>query len=196
MSIYLIRHGESEFNVGAPHPKDPLIFDAPLTHLGQKQADRAREKILRLGIKAVICSPLTRAIQTALRIFDGTAPITIEATHRELLSNSCDVGRSPEELAKDFPMLRFDHLEDHWWHKGPTNENNVPIEPYEAFHFRVRAFEKVLATAVARPVAVVGHSNFFLAMTGRKPDNCEIVDYQPPGMDMMSRPIGNSGTSR
>ena len=179
MSVYLIRHGESAFNVGAPHPRDPLIFDAPLTQRGKMQAERAREAVLKLGINAVICSPLTRAIQTALRIFDGTLPITIDATHRELLLNSCDVGRPPKSLASDFPGLGFDHLSDHWWHNGPTNEDNVPVEPLAAFYERVRAFDRYLAIATQRPVAIVGHGNFFRAMISRKMENCEIERYEP-----------------
>ncbi len=181
MPIYLIRHGQSEFNVGAPHEKDPLIFDAPLTRLGKAQADQARKNIADLGIKHVICSPLTRAIQTALRIFDGIAPITIDATHRENLVSSCDVGRPPRELARDFSMLCFDHLDDHWWHKGPANEDQVPVEPEAVFHDRVRAFDKVLAVAAPRPVAIVGHGDFFREMIGYVMDNCEIVSYRPAG---------------
>jgi glucosyl-3-phosphoglycerate phosphatase len=179
VSVYLIRHGESAFNVGAPHPRDPLIFDAPLTQRGQMQAERMRETVQELGIKAVICSPLTRAIQTALCIFDGNVPITIDATHRELLLNSYDVGRPPKSLASDFPGLGFDHLCDHWWHNGPTNENNVPVEPPAVFYERARAFDRYLAAATQRPIAIVGHGNFFRAMIGRNMDNCEIERYEP-----------------
>jgi broad specificity phosphatase PhoE len=52
MPIYLIRHGQSEFNLahtqGCP---DPMIWDAPLTALGCEQASQAREEIASLGIE-------------------------------------------------------------------------------------------------------------------------------------------------
>ena len=179
MPVYLIRHGQSEFNAAPHHGKDPMIFDAPLTRLGEKQAARVRKDIKSLGIRHVICSPLTRAVQTALHIFDGQAPITVEATHREWLTHSCDVGRPPGELAADFPVLAFDHLEDHWWHDGPGNENNVPLEPEAVFHARVQAFGQILAATQTRPVAIVGHGNFFQEMIGRMLDNCEIHRLQP-----------------
>ena len=59
MTIYLIRHGQSEFNAahndGDP---DPMIFDAPLTKTGRLQAERARAAAADLGITQVITSPL------------------------------------------------------------------------------------------------------------------------------------------
>jgi glucosyl-3-phosphoglycerate phosphatase len=177
MPVYLIRHGQSEFNAAPHHGQDPMIFDAPLTELGQAQAMRVREEVKGLGIKHVISSPLTRAIQTALTIFEGSAPITIETTHREWLTHSCDVGRSPDVLAGEFPDLAFGHLDQHWWHEGPVNENGVPVEPEQTFHARVKTFDDVLAAAETRPVAIVGHGNFFQEMIGRMMENCEVHAY-------------------
>ncbi len=179
MSVYLIRHGQSEYNVGSPHEVDPLIFDAPFTDLGKSQADQAREQLTGTEIQRVICSPLTRAIQTALRIFSDTVPIIIDSTHREWLTCSCDVGRSPEDLARDFPMLDFSHLDDHWWHKGPLNENNIPMEPEDVYHDRVRLFDKTLVGTKDRPIAVVGHGFFFRELSDRVLANCEIQPYEP-----------------
>ena len=156
-----------------------MIFDAPLTERGKSQAHKAREKVLELGIKHVIASPLTRAVQTAKIIFDGVAPITIDATHRELLSHSCDVGRHPDLLYKDFPSIKFDHLHEHWWHNGSTNENDVPIEPEAVFQERVSTFKTNISNIDERPVAFVGHGNFFQELLGRMLENCEISAYRP-----------------
>ncbi|WP_299375979.1 histidine phosphatase family protein [uncultured Kiloniella sp.] len=183
MPVYLIRHGQSEFNAVARDGIDPLIYDAPLTSLGQSQADRAREKIADLDIQHVICSPLTRAVQTALRIFKDTVPITVEAGHREMVCNSCDVGRRPDILSRDFPNLSFDHLDDHWWHKGRENEHGVPHEPEDIFNKRIEDFVTRLETTkiapfATRPLAIVGHGLFFQGLIGRLMDNCEIVQYK------------------
>ncbi len=183
MPVYLIRHGQSEFNAVARDGIDPLIYDAPLTSLGQSQADRAREKIADLDIQHVICSPLTRAVQTALRIFKDTVPITVEAGHREMVCNSCDVGRRPDILSRDFPNLSFDHLDHHWWHKGPENEHGVPHEPEDIFKKRIDDFVIRLETTntapfATRPLAIVGHGLFFQGLVGRLMDNCEIVQYK------------------
>ena len=180
MPVYFIRHGQSEFN--AAHKdgdKDPLIYDPSLTDKGRRQAEEARALVAGLGIKQVITSPLTRAIQTSLCLFENIAPITVTARHRELLVYSGDVGRTPAELQRDFPALSFSHLPDHWWHDGPQNENGVPVEPEHVFRQRLVDFEQDLTQIEDRPLAIVGHGNVFMALMGRMMENCEIHLYQP-----------------
>ena len=178
MTVYLIRHGQSEFNAahndGGP---DPMIFDAPLTEKGRIQAMQARAEVMELGIQQVITSPLTRAIQTSLAIFQGIAPIRVLADHRELLSHSCDVGRSPVALQVDFPDLSFDHLDEIWWHQGPTNENGVPVEPRDVFQHRIRKFALELGRLSEMRLAVVGHGDAFKELAGFSMANCEIRKY-------------------
>jgi broad specificity phosphatase PhoE len=178
MPVYLIRHGQSEFNavhnVGDP---DPMTFDAPLTQTGFRQAEAARAAASGLGIRLVIASPLTRAIQTALCIFDGIAPIRILAGPRERLNHSCDVGRTPAELRRQFPSLSFDHLTENWWHQGPLNEVGIPVEPAGVFRQRVAAFAQELRLIPQRPVAVVGHADMFRELAGFTMENCEIRRY-------------------
>lgn len=178
MTVYLIRHGQSEFN--AAHnagDADPLIFDAPLTDKGRLQAEQARIAIMELGIQQVITSPLSRAIQTALTIFQGIAPISVQAGHRELLSHSCDMGRAPGALQKEFPSLSFDHLDEIWWHQGSMNENGVPVEPRDVFQQRIRNFALELNQMAEMQVAVVGHGDAFRELTGFSMENCEIREY-------------------
>jgi len=180
MPIYFIRHGQSEFNaVHKEGDNDPLIFDAPLTDQGHRQAEDAKALAANLGIRQVITSPLTRAIQTALRIFGSSVPINVSAGHRELLTHSCDVGRSPGELQRDFPDLSFAHLKEVWWHRGPENENGVAEEPENVFRRRMDAFDLSLTRIKDKPVAIVGHGNVFRALTGRMLENCEIHQYRP-----------------
>ena len=146
MPVYLIRHGQSEFNaVFSDSREDPMIFDAPLTDKGRRQAEETRALVADLGIKQVITSPLTRAIQTALCIFDNIAPITVTDKHRELLLHSCDAGRPPSDLQRDFPMLSFDHLSDRWWHHDPLNGSGISVEPEDIFRQRIVEFETSLS---------------------------------------------------
>jgi len=184
MPVYFIRHGQSEFNaVHKDGDSDPLIFDAPLTEQGHRQAEAARELVAGLGIQKVITSPLTRAIQTALCLFEGIAPIEVDAGHREMLLHSCDVGRSPEALQQDFPDLSFHHLQDAWWHQGPENDHGVAVEPEDVFLERIGAFDRGLTRITERPVAIVGHGNVFRALIGRMMENCEIHRYTQTRLD-------------
>jgi len=178
MSIYLIRHGQSEFNAAhAPGAPDPLIFDAPLTSKGRQQAEQARQTVSDLGIRRVITSPLTRAIQTAIFIFQDSVPISVAAGHHELLLHSCDVGRSPQELQSDFPMLSFENLADRWWYQGQQNEHGVAVEPISAFQQRVDKFTLDINNMSDGPVAIVGHGNMFKALVGFDMENCQIHRY-------------------
>ena len=180
MAIYFIRHGESEFNaVHRDGDEDPLIFDAPLTDRGRQQAQALRSHVSELRIEQVITSPLTRAIQTALCIFEDIAPIAVSEKHREMLIHSCDVGRPPGDLQRDFPTLSFGHLSERWWHHGPENEHGVAVEPEEVFLRRIAEFERSLDGIEQRPLAIVGHGNVFKAIIGRTMHNCEVHLYQP-----------------
>lgn len=177
MPIYFVRHGQSEFNaVFKKGDNDPMIFDAPLTELGRQQALKARENIQGLGIRHVITSPFTRAIQTALLIFQDEVPIEVMDGHHELLLHSCDVGRSPNVLSKDFPGLEFSHLSETWWHHEKGRD--ISPEPEETFKERISRFVHRLDNIVDRPLAVIGHGNAFKEIIGRKLENCEIHRYR------------------
>jgi broad specificity phosphatase PhoE len=179
--ILLIRHGQSTFNAIFDQTSvDPMHFDASLSRYGWQQVDLARKKLAMLPPPdQVICSPLTRAIETTLGLFGGSKiPITVTCRHRERLGNSCDVGRSPDVLATAFPMLSFQHLRDPWWHQGAPDMRGVPVEPEEKFLERVEEFRTWMGTQQGR-LAVVGHGTFFHRLTGLHFENCEMVEWNP-----------------
>ena len=53
------------------------------------------------------------------------------------------------------------------------------MEPEDVFLQRIDALDRSLTQIKDRPVAIVGHSNVFLALTGRLLENCELHLYQP-----------------
>jgi broad specificity phosphatase PhoE len=65
LEILIVRHGETAWNTGN-------IFrgraSVPLSELGLKQAEQVGEYLSNKNINAVYCSPLERAVQTALSI--------------------------------------------------------------------------------------------------------------------------------
>ena len=178
--IFLVRHGQSTFNAAWEESAiDPLHFDAPLSALGHEQVEKAREQLAALPAPdLVVCTPLTRAIQTALGLFGHTeARIEVTCMHRERLDNSCDVGRSAALLAAEFPMLSFGHLRDPWWHDGERDTRNLSVEPDDVFATRVGEFQTWLPTRPGRVVFVVGHGTFFHRLTGHRFANCEIFRW-------------------
>lgn len=182
-TVHLIRHGQSEFNrIWAETGKDPLLRDAPLSAFGHQQIHVTRAAAESLQPDVVLVSPLTRALQTADGLFGKTSvPIIVDAIHREKVTNSDDVGSPPDLLRSRFPHLSFDHLDDHWWHRGPLDELGVPVEPDTSVDERVAAFRRALSQRTEQRIVVVGHGNFFARLVGRHLDNCEIVHFNETG---------------
>lgn len=175
-TIHLIRHGQSAFNAAfdAVQRVDPMIFDAPLSALGREQAAALRPEVHGLGVELVVTSPLTRALQTTLHAFGlDHAPVRVEALHRERLEHSCDVGRSPRDLRREFADLLFDHLDDPWWHSDGSHPRAIVVEPEDTLLGRVASFRDWLAARPERTIAVVGHGTFLNRLTGHRFQNCE-----------------------
>ncbi|MEP3635804.1 MAG: histidine phosphatase family protein [Paracoccaceae bacterium] len=180
MAIYLIRHAQSAFNaVYDPNKPDPMIFDAPITPLGESQAQQARAAVGKLDLEHVIVSPFTRTLQTAHLIFGDRFPFQINAAVREQLCNSCDVGSPPEQLATRYPRLDFTHLEQRWWHQGKEDHRGISVEPEDVLHERARMFAEELKRDGVHSTAIVTHGNFIRALTGIQPNNCEVVKFDP-----------------
>lgn len=180
MSIYLIRHAQSAFNaVHDPNKPDPMIFDAPITEVGEAQAKQARIEVEKLDIKHLIVSPFTRTLQTAQLIFENRLPFQINAVVREQLVNSCDVGSPPDKLIKEFPHLSFDHLDECWWHDGEKDHRGIAVEPEEVLMERANRFAEYIRRESIHSTAIVSHGNFIRALTGIKPQNCEIIEFNP-----------------
>ena len=180
MSVYLIRHAQSAFNaVHDPLKPDPMIFDAPITELGEVQAYQARRQVEKLDIKAIIVSPFTRTLQTAQLIFGNRVTLQVNADVREQLCNSCDVGSTPHELSRKFPNLNFDHLPERWWYEGEKDHRGISVEPEEVLMERANIFARYLKQENIQSTAIVSHGNFIRALTGIKPKNCEIIQFDP-----------------
>lgn len=175
--IYLIRHGQSEFNARYDGSGDPMIWDARLTAKGISQAIRGADEAAALDLELVITSPLTRALETTEHMFSGSLPVAVVPGIRERQDHSCDVGRSPKLLQAEFPELDFSHLEEVWWYQGPENADGVAEEPEEAFTARVKDTIADITSIDARSVGVVCHGNVIKALTGVQPDNCQIIQY-------------------
>jgi len=172
--VYLIRHGESTFNVLYEKTGiDLLHFDSPLSDEGFRQVARARPAVADLVADLVVTSPLTRALQTAVGLFeDVSAPVIVSEIHRERLGNSCDVGRNPSFLTAEFPNLSFDHLDEVWWHDGEKDERGVPVEPYDLLSLRLSEFSRWINNRHEQTIVAVGHGTFFHRLTGQHMENC------------------------
>lgn len=174
--MILIRHGQSEFNaIYGPTRRDPGIPDPRLTPTGRRQAEAAASALLGRGIRRLISSPYTRALETAAIIAATIdVSVSIEPLVRERFAFSCDIGQHPHHLARRWPELDFAALALSWWSKGEEEESEA------ALGLRAQRFRRQHAdTPDWQHVAVVTHWGFIRALTGREPTNGELVPFDP-----------------
>ncbi|NWJ26566.1 histidine phosphatase family protein [Rhizobium sp. RM] len=124
MSIYLIRHGQTEFNAVQRWQGQ---VDSPLTELGRAQALRMGRKLAELTRKDqlhVFCSPLGRARQTCeivvreLGMIDG---VTLDPGLMEISMGAWD-GMTDYEIDQEYPGARNGHDRYEWFFHAPGGE--------------------------------------------------------------------------
>jgi broad specificity phosphatase PhoE len=174
--MILLRHGQSEFNLHFTVTKrDPGIPDPKLTELGHQQAEAAAEALAGEGLRRIIASPYTRALQTAAPIARRlNIPVHVMPTVRERYAFACDIGSPRTELALAWPELDFAHLEEVWW---PAIE-----EPDHQVEARAALFRAEMgALPDWGDTLVVSHWGFILAMTGERLMNGQWLRCDPTG---------------
>lgn len=179
--MILVRHGQSYFNLhyGATRV-DPGIPDPELTETGREQASAAAEMLRDLPVRRLIASPYTRTLQTAHIIASAlNLPIAVEPLVRERNAFTCDVGTSRTELAKRWPGLSFDHVEECWWGEGEESE--------AALTARTHRFRAAMAEASDwSNVAVISHWGFIRALTGEALANGAHRRFDPTAASVLS----------
>lgn len=152
--IYLVRHGETEFN---RERRLQGHVDSALTDLGRRQAEAVGRRLRKLiggepGWR-ILTSPLGRARRTAeiISAAVGTTPVEIEPRLIELSWGAWD-GRLRSELAAACPEFGASN----WAFHAPTGES------YPAMCARLSAWLADLPPAGERRVVAVSHG-----VTGR-----------------------------
>ena len=173
--MHFIRHGQSEFNKAMnTYGRDPGIHDAPLTDEGREQARHAAQRMAKHPIEHIICSPYTRALQTA-EIITKTlkVPVTVEPLVAEKALYSCDIG-TPISVMRE----RWAHLADfsaatveHWWPQDGNESDHDVQRRMKQF------FKKWSGHPKPEKLLIVSHWYFINAVTGEDLRNCENVFY-------------------
>ena len=104
MRIYLVRHGETEWNkIRRFQGRSNL----PLNHEGKKQARALALALKNTSLMAIYTSPLVRALQTArlIKDFHPSAPILEENGFIEMDLGEFD-GMKVQDWAKQYPDTR------------------------------------------------------------------------------------------
>jgi broad specificity phosphatase PhoE len=171
--MFLVRHGQSEFNVHYNLTgRDPGIRDPGLTEIGVAQARVAAERLAGQDVRQIVASPYRRAIQTGEIIAQALKlDLVIEPLVGERSVFSCDIGTPATDLSQIWPKYRFDHLPDSWW---PEQE-----ESDAALQRRCACFRQATDERPDRDhLIVISHWGFILGLTGLPVGNCSIVRFR------------------
>ncbi len=172
--MILIRHGQSEFNVVYGKTRiDPGIRDPKLTALGKRQARAAAETVHEMGIRQLITSPYTRALQTATIIGDILdLPLTVDPHIGERAAFTCDIGTPRSALQTAWPQLDLSHIEEIWW---PAMEESEDALDVRGQGFRARMHQ----SDDWEGIGVISHWGFIRTLTGHRVGNCTVLRFDP-----------------
>ena len=168
--MFLVRHGQSEFNVHfSVTRQDPLIRDPSLTELGRQQVRAAAETLGEYDLKQIIASPYRRALQTAEILSEALGlDCIIDAAVGEHALYYCDIGTETSKLQSDWPNWNFAHLGEEWWPDSGEAFESVQQRSRRFFEARKQEpdFERLL---------IVSHWGFIRSLTEREIGNCGIL---------------------
>ncbi|CAN1487520.1 phoE Broad specificity phosphatase PhoE and related phosphatases [Caulobacteraceae bacterium] len=150
MSLYLVRHGQTEFNLARRYQG---ALDSPLTTLGVQQAGQMGALLATLvpAGTPMVCSPLGRARRTAEIIAQtaGLAAPTLDPRLVEVSLGAWD-GMTDEDIDFAFPGARDGTNRWDWYFASPDGER------YEAMAERLGSWLGE-ATASDKPLVAVSH---------------------------------------
>ena len=166
--MILLRHGQSEFNLHfTTARRDPGIADPRLTPLGHAQAGQAAAALAGAGVRRIIVSPYTRALQTAALVARALGvTLIVSPAVRERFAFSCDVGSPRTALELAWPALDFAAVDEVWW---PPVEEDFQCLIDRAALFRA----EMAALPDWSDTLVVSHWGFIRALTGDSLGNGE-----------------------
>lgn len=218
--VFIVRHGESEWNV-AQRSKNVVKmfgrFDHGLTEEGANQAERLRQRLrlarrTELGTefasaRTVYCSPLTRAIHTALIALAGHSAlkkgIELSADLRELcypVAGFDSMRRVPAQTSMRRarraigPRLSLP-IERGLGLLSDTEDSFLLGETRRAASKRIARVVFDMLCRDEHTAVVVGHSLFFKALIANFAD-AAVLAISPDAKRLASHKLPNAGVAR
>ncbi len=167
MNLYLIRHGETEFNLRSVYYG---WTDCDINEKGIEQAVGLHSFFQRVKYDRIIASDLKRAMHTAVIVKgEKEVPLTADASLREVNFGDWE-DRSFEEIEKNDPE------NCHAWWKDWKNARIPGGETFMEFYARVSGgIQNIIEQYSAEDVVVVSHSGAIACML------CHLLGAGPEG---------------
>ena len=155
MRVFYLRHGESRSNAASGVVALPDEEGDRLSELGERQVRIAAERVAKLNVKRIVCSPLLRARQTAAPIAEltGLEPETWDWIYELREPPGYAALSGPEQQRQRWSNRMLEHAEDP--HHSPAGG-----ESFAGLLGRVeRTRERLVGDGVDRTL-LVGHGIF------------------------------------
>lgn len=149
MKLFIVRHGQSEANLGFRYTGQ---FDTPLTELGREQAAALQPVLAQISFDKVYSSDLSRAFDTCALALPGAE---VEKTP---LLREYDVGTLVGKLWNEVPEFQPEDPAKRPDYTGFGGEN------VELMNVRVGTFMKMLEESDYAYVAAFSHFGFMKNM--------------------------------
>lgn len=165
MSIYVVRHGQTDYNVRQVFQGH---IDIPLNEVGKEQALKTALKFKNINLDMILVSPLKRTIQTAQPISEITGiPITIE----KRIIERCFGNMEGHQNRSDWNIkMMLDYK------KNYDIEN---IEPIQSLFKRIYGFlDEIIERYKDKKIALVTHGAVSQAIECYFNGMPEVVDFE------------------
>ncbi|CAA89953.1 phosphoglycerate mutase/6-phosphofructo-2-kinase family [Schizosaccharomyces pombe] len=182
-TVYLIRHGQAQHNVGPD--EDHNIRDPVLTSEGIEQCEALAKELesKQIPIDGIVCSPMRRTLQTmeiALKKYlaeggPDKVPVYISPFFQEVGHLPCDIGLELDKLNKLYPKYNFQSCQDGIYpEKRDIYASDVTISA-----IRSKEALEYLAALPQQQIAVITHSAFIRFLL-KKMVKAADIDFLPP----------------
>jgi alpha-ribazole phosphatase len=147
-TIYLIRHGQSQANVGGITLENPVV---PLTELGELQA-RTLATLLPATATKIWSSPFKRALDTAAPYCArlGQSPTTHDDLREFETVDTLQLRGTPS-AEREAVVARY------WLESDPDRRSGPAAETFREFHDRVVRARTQFLPALADGTIIFGH---------------------------------------
>lgn len=148
MNLYIIRHGETNWNI---EKKIQGLTDIELNDTGIAQAKEMKSKLTDIDFDLCLCSPLKRAKKTAETIIENKCPILEDTILLERNFGTYE-GKRVNDIDIDFLTL--------WDYK--INYNKDKVEPLKELLNRCDSFIEKIKTNYKnyKNILIVSHGAF------------------------------------
>lgn len=188
ITIYLIRHGQSEGNVNTQVYYDKNDCDIELTVVGHFQSLAAGAELARsIGHRAprIICSPYMRAKQTASGIYSVLAEDFTPSLQEEVLLREREWG-SLRTVVDNRHLKREEHF--NFYYRAECGESFADAYQRVVLFFQDLTLQRLRDPLDDRPIVIVSHGEWirlalmyldghtveYFTVNRKNPKNCVI----------------------